>query len=143
MIYRLRRIHYNVWLIFAFLLTGLLILAYATRPATLYELVISQDISPQLGEVVKTSQTNYLLVNIRQIHRSNPNDIQLEILVKKPLKAPFGILSVLTKSKEIIVGRIGQKGVYRFRLRNIDIDEMKAIVVSDAIKDSYLMEVGL
>jgi hypothetical protein len=124
----LRRRHRQIWIGMALFLPVLFGLAIAVIPETPVGEPTAARPEPALGEVLKSTDTDYLFF---QLSADSAGHKQLEITVKKPLPAPTATVAANGQ----ILGVLSSKGIYRFPLaQNLPVQ----INVVDPIHNSNL-----
>lgn len=139
MIAKLRKRHVFTWVVLALLIPVLIVLAYTNvrkMPVQDFSTVQAQA----LTELIGNTQGNYVLVNIRKQEAKH----QVEAVILKPIQAANTMLQLKSGNKNIDLGRLGSKGIYRFDLpKNISVSGSMEVVVYDQIKKVEIEKINI
>ncbi|MCL3780607.1 hypothetical protein EMN47_09445 [Prolixibacteraceae bacterium JC049] len=139
MIKPLRSRHQIIWFIMPLIVVPLLVLSIIQRPDFSKNTKEIATSTPAIGNILKEVENQQLKVNLRGEDNTYQ---QLEVIVKTPIEAPFTIVyGKLSTGKNITLGTIGQRGVYRYSLTPGQ--TLSEIVLQDKIKQTEINRLKL
>lgn len=110
----LRKMHLQVWTLFAFLIPAGIISAYIVVPEDALSKLLQEDVTAALPVVIhKAEQKNYSVYLRSSVDKMK---YQLQWSSTKASTRPSSLIYQLRKGEKELVGRIGSTGSYYFPL---------------------------
>ena len=139
MIAKLRKRHFQLWAVIALILPILIILAYTNvREIETDDFELAQPAA--FSDVIANSQGEYTLLNLRK----QGTEYQLEAVISKPIQAANTMVQMKSEKGDIILGRLGSKGLYRFAIpEGVVISDELQISIFDQIKKMEIEKINI
>lgn len=139
MIVKLRKRHFYTWVVLALATPVMIILAYTNvRSISPDDYKLEQ--AEAFAEVIGTSQSEHLLLNLRK----QGVQYQMEAVILKPIQAANTMLQMKLGQKDVVLGRLGSKGLYRFNVPdNVPINKELQVSVFDQIKKVEIEKINI
>lgn len=143
----LRVWHRRIWYTWAVLLPVAFAAAVYWIPRQVSTTGRGEEIAAPLPVVVKFSESDLVLVNLRDSTQVAPGT-QLEVKLKKPLTIPSSLVYVSSLSNGApegwrLLGQLGPKEVYRFDLSSINPADVLYVILYDPVRKRIFQTIKL
>jgi hypothetical protein len=142
MIIQLRRRHYHIWLILAFLLPILAFLAYFNIPENGLNNFKRAEVDAY-PNVLKSKNTKNLEVKIRS---NSKQELQLELVILYPIEGAANqifISNSMQNEKKVLLGSIESTGSYLFPLPDSFSESTIFLTVFDVLKNKEIIKLKI
>ena len=143
----LRVWHRRIWYTWAVLLPVAFTAAVYCIPRQVHATGKGEVTAAALPVVVKSSESDLALVNLRDTMEAAPG-AQLEVKLKKPLTIPSSLVYVSSLSNGApegwrLLGQLGPKEVYRFDLSSINPADVLYVILYDPVRKRIFQTIKL
>ncbi len=114
MIKPLRKRHYQIWAILAFLIPAGIVSAYFAVPEQAFSNLLQQDKTTPLPVIISKTDKKKYSVYLRS--SNDKNEYQLQWVNKKQSALPSSLIYTISNTQKELIGRIASEGNYFFAL---------------------------